>query len=100
MEKVIVITGGTSGIGLQAAYVLSQKGCRVYDFRGVPGDVGEDHPLYGLVKFKRGFNGDYTEFVGEMDLVLNKFWYKTIEKSTSVFKEVRKKAYLIKNKGK
>ena len=31
MEKVIVITGGTSGIGLQAARVLSQKGCRVYE---------------------------------------------------------------------
>ena len=77
-----------------------ETGCRVYDFRGVPGDVGEDHPLYGLVKFKRGFNGDYTEFVGELDLVLNKFWYKTIEKSTSAFKEVRKKLYLIKNRGK
>ena len=77
-----------------------EKGCRVYDFRGVPGDVGEDHPLYGLVKFKKGFNGDYTEFVGEMDLVLRPFWYKTIEKGTEVFKEVRKKVYLIKNRGK
>lgn len=77
-----------------------ETGCRVYDFRGVPGDVGEDHPLYGLVKFKRGFNGDYTEFVGELDLVLNRFWYRVIEKSTSAFKEVRKKVYLIKNRGK
>ena len=77
-----------------------EKGCRVYDFRGVPGDVGEDHPLYGLVKFKRGFNGDYTEFVGEMDLVLSPFWYKLIEKSTSAFKEIRKRVYLIKNRGK
>ena len=77
-----------------------EKGCRVYDFRGVPGDVGEDHPLYGLVKFKRGFNGDYTEFVGEMDLVLSRFWFKTIEKSTSAFMSLRAKVYKLKNRGK
>ncbi len=77
-----------------------EKGCRVYDFRGVPGDVGEDHPLYGLVKFKRGFNGDYTEFVGEMDLVLDKFMYACIEKSTAIFKDVRKTVYMLKNRKK
>ena len=77
-----------------------EKGCRVYDFRGVPGDVGEDHPLYGLVKFKRGFNGDYTEFVGEMDLVLSKFWYNLIEKSISLYGKVRAKVYLLKNRDK
>ncbi len=77
-----------------------EKGCRVYDFRGVPGDVGEDHPLYGLVKFKRGFNGDYTEFVGEMDLVLSSFWYKTIEKTTKSFMSFRAKVYKLKNRGK
>ena len=77
-----------------------EKNCRVYDFRGVPGDVGEDHPLYGLVKFKRGFNGDYTEFVGEMDLVLDRLAYTAIEKSTALFKDARKAVYLIKNRGK
>ncbi|MGM9651374.1 MAG: lipid II:glycine glycyltransferase FemX [Faecousia sp.] len=77
-----------------------EKGCRVYDFRGVPGDVGEDHPLYGLVKFKRGFNGEYTEFVGEMDLVLDRLAYVCIEKATSIFKDLRKAVYMFKNKKK
>ena len=72
-----------------------EKGSRVYDFRGVPGDVGEDHPLYGLVKFKRGFNGDYTEFVGEMDLVLSRFWYKTINKTTDLYQRFNKKIYML-----
>lgn len=49
--------------------------CRLYDFRGVPGHVPEDHPLYGLVRFKKGFNGDYTEFVGEFDMVYSPFFY-------------------------
>lgn len=53
-----------------------EQGCTMYDFRGVPGHVPEDHPLYGLVKFKKGFGGKYTEFIGEYDLVLNSGKYK------------------------
>ena len=43
--------------------------CTLYDFRGVPGQLTEDNPLYGLYRFKKGFNGEYTEFIGEWDLV-------------------------------
>ena len=32
MEKVIIVTGGTSGIGLNTARILAEKGCRVYEF--------------------------------------------------------------------
>ena len=77
-----------------------ELGCRVYDFRGVSGDLTEDNPLYGLYKFKKGFSGDFTEFIGEMDLVLNKFVYFAVEHGTSIFKELRKQVYLIKNRGK
>ena len=45
------------------------QGCTMYDFRGVPGDLSKDNPLYGLYRFKRGFKGDYVEFIGEYDLV-------------------------------
>ena len=72
--------------------------CRVYDFRGVSGDVTEDNPLYGLFRFKQGFGGEFTEFVGEEDLVLSPFTYWCVEHGTSVFKELRKRAYLIKNR--
>ena len=77
-----------------------EQGCRVYDFRGVSGDVSEDNPLYGLYRFKKGFGGDFTEFVGEMDLVLNKPVYLFVEKGTGLFKELRKTVYLIKNRDK
>ncbi|HZK85928.1 MAG TPA: peptidoglycan bridge formation glycyltransferase FemA/FemB family protein [Desulfosporosinus sp.] len=43
--------------------------CTLYDFRGVPGNLTEDNPLYGLYRFKKGFNPEYTEFIGEWDLV-------------------------------
>ena len=77
-----------------------ETGCRIYDFRGVSGDVSEDNPLYGLYRFKKGFGGEFTEFVGEMDLVLNKPAYLFEEKATSLFKDLRKAVYLFKNRDK
>lgn len=52
-----------------------KNGCTMYDFRGVSGDLSPDNPLYGLYRFKKGFNGDFTEFIGEFDLPLSPFFY-------------------------
>ena len=77
-----------------------ETGCRVYDFRGVSGDVSPDNPLYGLYRFKQGFGGDFTEFIGELDLVLSPVLYWCVEHGTSVFKELRRRLYLIKHRDK
>ncbi|MGI6711478.1 MAG: lipid II:glycine glycyltransferase FemX [Bacillota bacterium] len=53
-----------------------KQGCTMYDFRGVPGRLNEDNPLYGLYKFKKGFNGQFTEFIGEYDLVYQPVVYR------------------------
>lgn len=50
-------------------------GCKIYDFRGVPGDSRPDNPLHGLYKFKKGFGATFTGFIGEYDLVFSPFWY-------------------------
>lgn len=47
------------------------RGCRVYDFRGVSGDLSEDNPLYGLYRFKKGFGGELVEFAGEFNYMLH-----------------------------
>ena len=52
-----------------------QQGCTLYDFRGVSGDLDESNPLYGLYRFKKGFNGEFTEFVGEWDRVYSSIFY-------------------------
>ena len=65
--------------------------CYIYDFRGVSGDLNPENPLYGLYKFKKGFNGDFVEFIGEFDLVINHFIYNTYKKAFPKFKEIRNK---------
>ncbi|QXM05584.1 peptidoglycan bridge formation glycyltransferase FemA/FemB family protein [Crassaminicella indica] len=69
--------------------------CYMYDFRGVSGDLNPDNPLYGLYKFKKGFNGDFVEFVGEFDLVVNSFVYSMFRFALPKFKKIRAK---LKNK--
>jgi len=41
-----------------------ERCCVFYDFRGVPGKLTEENPLYGLYRFKKGFGGTYTKFTG------------------------------------
>ena len=77
-----------------------ETGCSVYDFRGVSGDISEDNPLYGLYKFKKGFGGDFTEFVGEYDLVLKRTAWLIAEKGSVLYKNLNAKLYLLKNRKK
>lgn len=46
-----------------------EGGCSVYDFQGVSGVLDESNPLYGLYRFKRGFNGELVELAGEFDIL-------------------------------
>ncbi len=62
---------------------------KVYDFRGVSGDLDESNPLYGLYKFKKMFNGDFVEFIGEYTLINNKNIYTLFRKIFPKFKEIR-----------
>lgn len=52
------------------------RGCTLYDFLGVSCHMNPQEPIYGLYRFKRGFNTDYTEFIGEFDLPLQPRFHK------------------------
>ena len=69
--------------------------CRVYDFRGVSGDLSEDNPLYGLYRFKKGFSGEFTEFVGDIDYTFKPLMKFLVEKGEPVFRKVRRKVMLL-----
>jgi len=74
-----------------------EKNCRIYDFRGVSGDLSEDNPLYGLYRFKRGFNGDFCEFIGEYDLILNKLMFWIVKNGEHTYRKLRRMLFLKKN---
>jgi lipid II:glycine glycyltransferase (peptidoglycan interpeptide bridge formation enzyme) len=53
---------------------LRARGITSYDLVAVPprDQLREDHPLYGLYRFKSGFNERITEFVGTWDAVVDR----------------------------
>ncbi|NLN49830.1 MAG: peptidoglycan bridge formation glycyltransferase FemA/FemB family protein [Clostridiales bacterium] len=71
--------------------------CDIYDFRGVPGNIDDSNPMVGLYKFKVGFKGKFTEFVGMLDYVFNPFVYFCAENGIIVFREMRRRYRTFKN---
>lgn len=50
-------------------------GCRVYDFWGAPDQLVKSDSMWGVYRFKAGFNAQFTEHIGAYDFVVSKFWY-------------------------
>lgn len=46
-----------------------------FNFYGIDGNFNEDSKNYGLFDFKRGFNADVHELLGEFDLIISKASY-------------------------
>lgn len=51
-------------------------GAEIYDFRGISDSLNPNNPLFGLLRFKLGTNGEAVEYIGEWDLVINKLIYR------------------------
>jgi lipid II:glycine glycyltransferase (peptidoglycan interpeptide bridge formation enzyme) len=66
-----------------------KNGCDMYDFRGVSGVVDESHPQYGLYRFKKGFNADFTEFIGEIYIPYKPLVYKLYKIAEKTFRSLR-----------
>ena len=62
------------------------------DLNGVTGDMSRDSKYYGLNRFKLGFKPDVYEYIGEFDLIIDKFAYNSLLKSGALAKEFNKRA--------
>ncbi|MCI8650518.1 MAG: peptidoglycan bridge formation glycyltransferase FemA/FemB family protein [Anaerotruncus sp.] len=58
-----------------------ETGCSVYDFQGVSGNMDENSHMYGLYRFKRGFNGSLDELAGEFDYIYQPIKAKLVDQA-------------------
>ena len=61
----------------------------MFDLRGVSGVVDENHPQYGLYRFKKGFGAEFTEFIGEIYIPFKPLKYKLYKVSEKIFRNIR-----------
>ena len=61
-----------------------ETGCWVYDFQGVSGILEESHHMYGLYRFKRGFNGTLDELAGEFDYIYQPLKAKMVDQAIAL----------------
>ena len=74
-----------------------EKGCRIYDFRGVTGDM-EKTVLEGLIRFKQGFGSYPADFVGKMDILYNPRAARNIENLQTASRALVRKIGVIKSR--
>ena len=68
-----------------------EKGIKIYDQFGTIGDLSENNPRLGLHEFKKKFGGDYVEFIGEWDYIINPIMYFVFTKLVPIYRKIIRK---------
>lgn len=63
-----------------------KEGFKYCNFYGITGDFDPNGKYYGIYEFKKGFNGNVIEYIGEFDLKISLFYsvYKILKKLKSL----------------
>ncbi len=71
---------------IKDAYELGYK---YVDFYGITGDFDKSNKYYGIYEFKKGFNGNVVELVGQFSLKVTKFYdtYNALKKIKNKIKK-------------
>ena len=98
-NEVLSLHGGSHAklMQFQSAYTTHFEGIKMavkgnykrYNFYGITGDFNKDNPLYGLYLFKKSFGGHVVELIGEYDLVISPFWYKTYKLAFKIYHKLK-----------
>jgi len=66
-----------------------EKGYKLYDLWGIPSNPKEGQPLYGVWRFKKGFNGELKTWIGVYDLPFDGLVYKLFDRGVGIYQAVR-----------
>ena len=72
-----------------------KRNAKSYDFEGISGSLDSTDSYYGIYDFKRSFGGDFLEFIGEFDYVINSHKYKAYRKIDRLYRRYKRKIYLV-----
>lgn len=72
------------------------NGYDYYNFYGISSDLSEKDPMYGVYQFKKNFNGEVVELLGEYDLKVNKFAYFVYKFSYFVVHKLKRVKFIFK----
>lgn len=69
------------------------QGYKCMDCFGTCGTFNPDrsNPIFGIHSFKKRLGGEYTEFIGEFDLVTNKFMYFLFKKLIPIYRNIMRR---------
>jgi peptidoglycan pentaglycine glycine transferase (the first glycine) len=59
----------------EAILLAKSRGCLVYDFWGAPDNFDEGDSMWGVYRFKEGFNGEVLSGIGAWDYIINRPLY-------------------------
>ncbi len=63
----------------------------ILDLNGIANEFNEDSKFSRLNKFKMGFNPEIIEYIGELDIIINKWKFKILEQNNLLSNEFTKK---------
>lgn len=99
-DRLNYVYGGTYSeyMSLMAQYkmqmdmikIAKEKKVPIYDFGGISGDFDPSSAQYGVYEFKRGFGGNVIEYIGEFDLILDKFGYFIYNIGYKLYRNIKK----------
>ena len=73
-----------------------EKKYKTYDLWGIPANPHEGHSLWGVYRFKKGFNGETVKYIGAYDFPYIQLFYNVFEHGVRWFQNFR--SFMIKGK--